>query len=227
VGSKITYVDIKPTITICLLAFDLLDEEKEEYRNSYSFRNDKSGNRLCDDIQIIYLELPKFLRFLGTDHPRTGLERWLLYFCNEEGERMGKVMAEDSVLSSAKDVELSFWADEKEREFYFKYQKYLMDAYSDEHTYEVLLKRERERAEKEIEKERERAEKERERAEKERERAEKEIQKAEKKIEKAAQDALKQGKREMAHNLLKLGMEMAQVVQASGLSEEEIQEFTE
>ena len=95
-GSKTTYVEIKPTITICLLAFDMLEEE-EPYRNSYSIRNDKSGNRLCEDMQIIYLELPKFLRALGNAHPQTGLERWLLYFCNEEGKRMEKVMAEDSL----------------------------------------------------------------------------------------------------------------------------------
>jgi predicted transposase/invertase (TIGR01784 family) len=196
VGSKITYAGIKASITICLLAFDLLEEE-EDYRNSYSFRNDKSGKRLCDDMQLIYLELPKFLKLLGADHPRTGLERWLLYFCNEEGARMEKVMAEDSVLANVKGVELSFWADEKERELYFQYQKYLMDAYSDEHTYEFLLQQERERAEREK--------------------------------EKAAQDALeqglKQGKQEMAHNLLELGMNMDQIVQASGLSEEEIREL--
>ena len=132
-------------ITICLLAFDLLEEE-ESYRNSYSIRNDKSANRLCEDMQIIYLELPKFLISLGTDYPRTGLERWLLYFCNEEGDRMEKVMAEDSVLAMAKEVELAFWADEKERESYFKYQKYLMDAYSEENTYKVLLTQEREKA---------------------------------------------------------------------------------
>jgi predicted transposase/invertase (TIGR01784 family) len=146
IGSKITYVEIKPTITICLLAFDLLEEE-EDYRNSYSIRNDESGNRLCEDMQIIYLELPKFLKLLGATHPRTGLERWLLYFCNEEGERMEKVMAEDDVLSMAKDVESAFWADEKEREVYFQRQKYLMDVYSDEHTYEVLLAQAEQRAE--------------------------------------------------------------------------------
>jgi predicted transposase/invertase (TIGR01784 family) len=146
-GKDMTYAGIKPTITICLLAFDLLEEE-EEYRNSYSIRNDKSGNRLSADMQIIYLELPKFLRSLGADHPRTGLERWLLYFCNEEGERMEKVMAEDSVLSGLKDVELSFWADEKERELYFQHQQLLMDDYSAKHTYEFLLQQEREKTEK-------------------------------------------------------------------------------
>jgi predicted transposase/invertase (TIGR01784 family) len=198
-GSKTTYAEIAPTITICLLAFDLLEEE-ESYRNSYSIRNDKSGNRLCADMQIIYLELPKFLRSLGIDHPRTGLERWLLYFCNEEGERMEKVLAEDGVLAMVKDVELAFWADEKERELYFQHQQLLMDSYSDGHTYEVLLQQEKERTEKE------------------RERAEK----AELEKEKAAQDGLKQGKLEMAHNLLKLGFEMDRIIQASGLSEEEI-----
>jgi hypothetical protein len=44
-------------------------EEEEAYRNFYSIRNDKSGNRLCEDLQIIYLELPKFLRSLGEGHP--------------------------------------------------------------------------------------------------------------------------------------------------------------
>jgi predicted transposase/invertase (TIGR01784 family) len=216
-GSDVTYATIKPTITICLLAFDLLEEE-EEYRNSYSLRNDKSGNRLCADMQIIYLELPKFLMFLGPGHPRTGLERWLLYFCNEEGERMEKVMAEDSVLSGVKDLELSFWADEEERELYFQHQQLLMDTYSAEHTYEFLLKQEKENTEKE----RERAEK----AEWEKEKAEREKEKAEREKEKAAQDALEEGKRktalEIARNLLKTGMTIKQVVQITGLSEEEI-----
>ena len=36
--------------------------------------------------------------------PRTGLERWFLYFSNE-GERMEQVTAEDSVLSKAKEVD--------------------------------------------------------------------------------------------------------------------------
>jgi DNA-directed RNA polymerase specialized sigma subunit len=65
---------------------------------------------------------------------------------------MEKAIAEDSVLSMAKDMELSFWADEKEREYYFQQQRLLLDAYSDEHTWEVLLKQEKEKAVKEKEK---------------------------------------------------------------------------
>jgi predicted transposase/invertase (TIGR01784 family) len=133
-----TYAEIKPTITICLLAFDLLDEE-DAYRNSYSIRNDKSGNCLCQDMKIIYLELPKFRRRLGTGYARTGLERWLLYFSNEEGERMNRAAAENPVLSAAKEIESMFWADEDEKERYFAYQRMLMDAYSAEHTHEYLI----------------------------------------------------------------------------------------
>ena len=112
---------------------------------------------------------------------------------------MEKVMVEDNVLSMTKEEELAFWADEKELERYFQHQQLLMDAYSDEHTYEILLSQERERADQ-----------------------------AELEKEKAAQDALEQGKRkmafEMAHNLLKLGIEMEHIAQASGLSEKEILE---
>jgi predicted transposase/invertase (TIGR01784 family) len=132
------YVKIKPTITICLLAFDLLDEE-DAYRNSYSIRNDKSGNCLCDDMKIIYLELPKFRKHLGDSYAQTGLERWLLYFSNEEGERMNKAAIENPVLSTAREIESIFWADENEKERYFAYQRALMDAYSDEHTHEYLM----------------------------------------------------------------------------------------
>jgi predicted transposase/invertase (TIGR01784 family) len=149
------------------------------------------------------LELPKFLRFLGAAHPRTGLERWLLYFSNEEGERMEKVMAEDGVLSMAKEIELSFWADESEREGYFRYQKYLMDLYSDEHTYEVLLRQEREKAEREKEKA------------------------ALNGLKQGLEQGLEQGKREMARNFLKLGTKMDIIIQASGLSEEEVRKISE
>ncbi|MDR1020558.1 MAG: Rpn family recombination-promoting nuclease/putative transposase [Synergistaceae bacterium] len=136
--SGMAYAEIKPTITICLLAFDLLEEE-EAYRNSYSIRNDKSGNCLSQDMNIIYLELPKFRRHLGDGYARTGLERWLLYFSNEEGERMDRAVAENPALSTAREIETVFWADEKEREQYFAHQRMLMDAYSAEHTHEYLI----------------------------------------------------------------------------------------
>jgi predicted transposase/invertase (TIGR01784 family) len=90
-------------------------------------------------MKIIYLELPKFRRHLGDGYARTGLERWLLYFSNEEGERMNKAATENPVLSSVREIESAFWADENEKELYFAHQRMLMDAYSAEHTHEYLI----------------------------------------------------------------------------------------
>jgi predicted transposase/invertase (TIGR01784 family) len=112
---------------------------------------------------------------------------------------MEKVMLEDAVLSMVKDVELEFWADEKERELYFQHQQLLMDAYSDEHTYEVLLKQETEKAAKQgLE------------------------QGLKQGLEQGLKQGLDRGKREMADKLLKIGVDIESIVQASGLSEKEI-----
>jgi predicted transposase/invertase (TIGR01784 family) len=195
--SGMFYTQIRPTITICLLAFDLLEEE-EAYRNSYSIRNDKSGNHLCWDMQIIYLELPKFLRYLGGEHPQTGLERWLLYFSNEEGERMNKAMAENPALGAAKEIESIFWADAKEKELYFAHQRLLMDEYSAAHTLEYLLAQAREEAS----------------------RAE------EKGIEKGLEKGIEKGVAKAARNLLEKGFDMETIIQASGLSREDIEKLS-
>ena len=117
---------------------------------------------------------------------------------------MEKVMKEDSVLSEAKEAELAFWADERERELYFQEELRYLDEYSAKHTFDFLLKQERERAELE------------------KEQALKEKEKALKEKEKENQDALRKVKLEMAHNMLKLGIDMESFVQGSGLSEEEI-----
>lgn len=145
-GAGMTYLEIRPTICICLLAFDLFGEEPG-YRNVYGIRNESSGNALCEDMQIVYLELPKFRRQLDREQvPQTGLERWLLYFSNEEGDLMERTVEQDSAISRARTLEHSFWLDKRERERYFAVQKRLMDEISRERNHEVLLQQERERA---------------------------------------------------------------------------------
>ena len=207
-----SYTQIKPTITICLLAFDLIEEE-EAYRNSYSIRNDKSGNRLCEDLQIIYLELPKFLRSLGEGHPQTGLERWLLYFSNEEGERMNKAVAENPALGTAKEIESAFWADAREKELYFQHQRLLMDEYSAQHTFEYLLAEAREEARQEVVQARQAAAQAKEKAEQEKEKATQEKEKAEQKIAQAAR------------NLLEKGIDTETIIQTLGLPREDVEKL--
>jgi predicted transposase/invertase (TIGR01784 family) len=203
--SGMFYTQIKPTITICLLAFDLLEEE-EAYRNSYSIRNDKSGNRLCEDMEIIYLELPKFLRRLGEEHPRTGLERWLLYFSNEEGERMNKAVADNPALETAKEIEAVFWADAEEKEAYFQHQRLLMDEYSAAHTLEYLLAQAKE----------ETAQAKEETAQAKEEAAQ---------VKEEAARAEEKGVAKVARNLLEKDFDMEMIIQASGLTREEIEKL--
>jgi predicted transposase/invertase (TIGR01784 family) len=210
------YTQIKPMITICLLAFDLLEEE-ESYRNSYSIRNDKSGNRLCEDLQIIYLELPKFLRSLGEGHPRTGLERWLLYFSNEEGERMNKAVAENPALGAAKEIESVFWADAREKELYFQHQRLLMDEYSAQHTFEYLLTEAKAEARAEGRAEaRQEAAQEKEKAAQ----AEQKAEQAKQKVEQAEQKIAR-----AARNLLEKGIDTETIIQTLGLLREDVEKL--
>ena len=131
-----SYIDIKPTILICVLAFDILDEK--DYRNTYSIRNDGNGNSLCDDMKLVFLELPKFKKTIT--EPQTGLERWLLYFSNEEGEKMTQLVKNDPVITAAMLIESEFWADEKERDLYFRMQRQLMDEMSAEKSIRVYAR---------------------------------------------------------------------------------------
>lgn len=132
------YVALAPTIFIGVLAFNLLEEESD-YRNVYALRNEKSGNLLCRDLQLIYLELPKFLERQCGDVPQTGLERWLLYLCNEEGELMEQTATLDVEIGQALDLEKIFWSDEEERFKYIARQKWIMDNLSREATPQYLI----------------------------------------------------------------------------------------
>ena len=69
------YNDTVRTISLGLLDFELLPEEGE-CRNSYSIRNDVSGQLLCDDLQIIYFELPKARRERKAGHRFPGSHRY-------------------------------------------------------------------------------------------------------------------------------------------------------
>ncbi|MDR1885981.1 MAG: Rpn family recombination-promoting nuclease/putative transposase [Synergistaceae bacterium] len=142
------YVQIKPTIVICVLAFDMLDDEKG-YRNSFKIINEESGRCLCNDLHIVYLELPKFRRLIGRDgSPSTGLEEWLLYFTNEDGRRMGEIAAANPAIALAGQVEGEYRANEQEMGLYFAEQKRMLDEIGEEMTFGILLEEARAEAEK-------------------------------------------------------------------------------
>ena len=195
-----SYIEIKPTILICILAFDILDEEN--YRNSYKIRNDDNGNALCDDLQLVFLELPKFKKTIT--EPHSGLERWLSYFSNEEEGKMEKIAKADPMITAAMLIESEFWANEKERDLYFAMQKQLMDESSAERSISIYAHQRG---------------------------LEESIKKGEEKGKKEGiKEGIEKGERikvlETARNLLHMGIPADKISLATGLAEDEIANLT-
>ena len=79
--SGANYNDLRPTITINILAFELLPQD--EPHAMYSIYNPKTHDRLNNDMELHFLELPKFVK--GVQKPireMTKMERWMAYFAN-------------------------------------------------------------------------------------------------------------------------------------------------
>ena len=109
------YIDTLRTISLGLLDFELLPEERE-CRNSYSIRNDASGRLLCDDLQIIYFELPKARRERKAGcRPRNRLERWLCYLDGMRGDEMERIAALEPGIGTALDLEREFFQNRDQR----------------------------------------------------------------------------------------------------------------
>ena len=110
------------TISLNLLDFELFPEERE-CRSSYSIRNDASGRLLCEDLQIVYFELPKDRRERRMGRrPRNRLERWLCYLDGMRGDEMDRIAATEPGIGTALDLErerlayivnlMEFWDEE-------------------------------------------------------------------------------------------------------------------
>ena len=103
------------TISLNLLDFVLFPEERE-CRNSYSIRNDASGRLLCDDLQIVYFELPKDRQERKSGRrPRNRLERWLCYLDGMRGDEMDRIAVLEPGIGAALDLEQEFFQSRDQR----------------------------------------------------------------------------------------------------------------
>ena len=223
--SGMMYVDAKRTITINILAFDLLKGEPG-FRNSYSVRNDASGGRLCEDLCIIYLEIPKYRR--AGRKPVNKLERWMAYLAGQEGEEMSKIAEKEPMIGTAIDVEKMFLMDHKQRLAYVLSWKEMMDEGNRQRRHELEI----EKAQAEIKKvqaEKGKAQAEKEKAQAEMEKAQAEKEKARKEAQGAMQQGIEQGIEkglaQTARKMLSHGMEMAVISDLTGFSEDELKEL--
>ena len=125
------YGAIRDTISIHILGFNLFDDKYHAagFRNSFSLRNDETSEKLCDDLSLIYLEMPKYIKLRKErTEPMNGLERWMCYFTGLEDDKMYDQMLEDPVIKEALSLEKLFIGDWQERMAYFLTFKAVTDA---------------------------------------------------------------------------------------------------
>ncbi len=127
------YWEINRTISIHITGFDLLEGEPD-FRNSYMLRNTRSGKILSEDVSIIFIELPKYVRQIASGRkPVNKLERWLGYLAGLEGTDMSNIASSEPMIERALNIEKLFLMDYKEKIAYIRDIRAMLDnAYHDE-----------------------------------------------------------------------------------------------
>ena len=118
------YQDLNPSITINLLNFQLLPQENPH--NMYGIYDIVSGHRLTEDLEIHFLEIPKFK--LKSVKEMKRLEKWLAYFSNKLNERETEELAmSETAINEAIQAERVFMQSDVERWQYEQREKAMRD----------------------------------------------------------------------------------------------------
>ena len=86
---------------------------------------------LCDDLTLLYLEIPKYAK---NRDPRSRLEYWLLYLAGTEAKKMPEAMVKDPMIGQALDLEKLFLQNQMERYNYLLSYKAMRDAETNDET---------------------------------------------------------------------------------------------
>ena len=106
------YQQLSPSITINLLNFSLLPQKSPH--NMYGLYDIVSGHRLTEDLEIHFLEIPKFK--LKSVKEMKRLEKWLAYFSNKLNERETEELAmSEAAIKEAIQAEHIFMQSDVER----------------------------------------------------------------------------------------------------------------
>ncbi|MDN5345030.1 MAG: hypothetical protein PWQ18_1144 [Clostridia bacterium] len=121
------FTDLCKTVTINVLAFDWFRGDRR-YHRTFHVRDDASGDLLCDDLEIHFLELEKIKTLKR--RPQDALEAWMMYLNNLEGEEMEAMAMENPGIRKALTIEQAFWQSKKERRLYELREKAMRDEIS-------------------------------------------------------------------------------------------------
>jgi len=116
------YQELKKCVTINILNYAFLANNK--YHNTFHLREDRTGLKLIDDIEIHFLELPKLDDVIPS---QGGLENWLLFLKGVDTTHWEVLKMNEPGLEKAMDT-LQFLSQNPEaRRLYEARQKYLHD----------------------------------------------------------------------------------------------------
>ena len=118
------YHEVKRTISVNILGYELFKGD-ERFRRVFSLREDESGELLNDDIRLIFLDVPKFVR--NVQAPKTKLERWMAYLAGTGGEAMEQIAEQEPMISDALVAERFFMMDWEKRLAYMQWWKHVLD----------------------------------------------------------------------------------------------------
>ena len=119
-----SYQKLDRAITINLLNFAMLPQQKPH--TIYGLYDIQSGHRLTDDLEIHFIEIPKFQVKSIKELKR--LERWMAYFSNKlSEEEMEELAMSETAIREAMQAEHVFMQDEIERWQYEQREKAVRD----------------------------------------------------------------------------------------------------
>jgi len=121
------YRDLKPAITVNILAFNMLPQK--EPHAMYGIYNPKNGDRLLKDLELHFLEIPKFAAEPKKSiHQMTKMERWLAYFANQLNDHEKEELAmNDAAIYDAMQAARIFLSNDAERHAYLNREMAIMD----------------------------------------------------------------------------------------------------
>ena len=122
------YKSLNRTVVISILSYSLFDEKRwPGYHSCFAVLNTKDpGHRLSEDLEIHFVELPKWHR--GDTGKLNSLERWLAYLSPDTtDEERRRLAMEDAAIGTAMRAEKMFLSNADYLTAYERQQKYLRD----------------------------------------------------------------------------------------------------
>ena len=122
-----SYKSLSRTVTINVLDYRLLPGENK-YHSMYSLYEHQTHHRLNRDMEMHFLELPKWKEH--RPEVKSRLDKWVVYLCNTDPLEMEDIAMSEPAIRKALREEEIFLKQDKERYLYEMREKALWDEVS-------------------------------------------------------------------------------------------------